>query len=1364
MATYDSDNIGEIDGEEEQTLTSLNFDRLDTTSNDAEDITISSTNDKLEPDDPIIETQSPGSDIEISDGGDIQFTIPIRIRTVQPSKTDINIPITVTVKRDVTVPVATRIYESLKDYFTPVFENYYDQQRVGKTLLNYRSDEQYPALNWKSSDNNRVALKLRDPLPSDKSSGDWVHVSRELENSYFDVIKFIDLDVQPIPQLRPSSPNISKISPNKKITATLSELIPEIAGGSITITSGSVTQSSNYSNFVTNHILEKYYNINRLNAGLINVDYDNFSNFVTFSSATKRIDVFKSKLEEIEKLVNRAPIFIDQLNITGSAAQSGSYDTVFGTLEIDASGSASLSLPNSSTYAVATGSFTSTDYVNSAIVISKQIQELIRTFDDYEKTLWFAENLPYSASDSTNYHENSQYLDDYTYPKILGIPYSTTSDSASVWYQELSSISDEYDDRNENTLSKNIPMYLQDDKDSIDFSTFVDMVGHHFDNIKLYIQNTENLYSRYPKVDKELSGQLTTRVLESFGVTVPGAASVENLLRYVTGETSGSVAQQLIADEYYKRYMHALPFLLKTKGTKQSVNSLLNVFGINPNFITIHESLNNRLSSLQSAKTVSEEQNLSLLVVSGSYLSVPMSASLRTPKTIQARLALKEDKDQSVLVFGDGSYTLNAILHPSSSVNDYYQNIGRFELVSSSVSLMTSSYFDLFDNEFVSVQLQSGSSGVQLDIGKVEDESMSFSQSLVEPELSMSIDWPTLDYVYVGSPVGSSSLGYSTFSLDEFRLWGELTETDVFYDWVEHPGSYYGNGTASGLAFLYVLLNFTIPPDVGTDGHVINSTYYRDKTDPLDLSVISASNFPVESATLYNTERIIRTSIEKSYKFSPNTPTTQMVRIAPDAPVSGTLSSNSSLNSPSQKNVSGSWSTADIDISISPIDSIDREIYRFYGDFDIARLISDPLNRTNYRYPKLENISNIFLDNVSPTVDYNAFLRYFDKFLKMFNEVVDDYLPARARVTKGITIRSHVLDRNKINNRTNILFSGETARRNEDLTEPKDVVRSYDVKYHITESLSTDVQGDFNTIEAGLSLPSYNGNVNELYTPLAEQEDYSGSIIIRSITELESEIGGGYDQDGFTDLFFNLERSEREQELQPLYDPTSDNKTEIAGDVIVVGPVDDLFDRKLTNMNKFTYFTSEYGLYYFDTKRLVPITESFMSSQPTATTWSAGSTYTRGDVVLQPIGLTGSDGKEFSKNGKYFVFTDLGYPGEPYVTSSNVPQLDTQLWTSLRYRPQIYQKLKRVAYVNNNTGSLSILSDLTASYTSVPTEYTEDRSHFRFHREQSLGARRRMYLGTLNTVEGTADGKKPYQVFDLNINEIQVAGPDSTSE
>lgn len=1526
-----------------------------------------------------------------------------------PDTDTLRVPVRVEVVRDTVIPVAPRIRDSLRAFFKPLFDQYYDQKRVGKTLLNYREDEQFPVLNWKpKSDSDgvfdEVALKLRDPLPIEKDSGDRVHVSREIQNSVYDVIDFLDLDIDLIPQLRPATINISEIAPQTRVTATLEELIPEIAGGSAQISSGStlienvqfvdtferiptgdyvigdlldygwgtmygsvspetdipfsviedpdapggkalrmfaspshvawleytasadlfttetdvlvqirfsgapstfdflgagplirttggfytvesengsgtfisdgdiglrgrrnsvsalgswgtgslgfvpspdtwywlrvqneranqfdtssvthrvkvwedgtpepstwvledtrpnasgedpadfdwdydgtsadplvsggvgfawilnnnvsgsshdigyfaassdlnnpvpagstgetVTVSSNYSNFVTNQILEKYYDINNLTAAPINVDYSDFENFVTFGSAQSRLDVFKAKLESIQELVLRAPVFVDQLRISGSANLSGSYQTVFGTLEIDAQGSASLS-STSATYQAATNSLTSEDYVNTAIVLSRQLQELIRSFDDYEKTLWFGRNLPYSGSDPRHYDDNVYYLEDYTYPKILGIPLATTTQEGIDWYGDLSTLAEEYDERNQNALIKNVPFYLQDDDESVDFQTFVDMVGHHFDNVKIYIQNLENMYSRYPKIGEELSGNLTQYVLESFGVNIPSATSIESLIEYVTGPESGSVAYQDIANEYYKRYMHALPFLLKTKGTKQSINSLLNVFGINPNLLAIRETLSNRFTTSEPTKITSTEQDFALEFNSGSYLEVPLSASLRSPQTIQARLATLVDTDQTLLAFGD-SFVLDAVQHPSASTNTYYANYGRIELLSSSVSLVTSSYFDLFDENYFHVQLQNDVSGVQLEIAKIENEEFTFTQSLVEPA-SMSAVWSDLPYTYIGAPLDSGSYSYTSMSLDEFRMWGEQIDRDIFLQWTENPGAYYGNSYTSSIQDLYVRLSFNIPNDVSSSGYVPNTSPYVSKSFALDLTNISGSGFRSGTSPLYQTSRLVRTVTEITYGGGGRAYTTDMIKISDAAPEFTQLSSNYTVVPQRKKFASGSVGDSTLDISISPMDAVDRDVIRSLGNINLGDFIGNPQDKNNYRYTALENLEKTFIRDLAPVIDYNGFIRYFDKFLKLFYQVLEDYIPARARLTKGIVIRSSVIDRNKINNRTNIKSSGETSRRNGVEYLPEDVVRSFDITLPVTESWDTEVQATFgNSVDTSINLPDYSGTVNDMYVPAGD-------------------VFGGYDQDGFTDLYFDLNRPTPEPVPVPLYDPTSDDQTQIGGSTTTITPVDN-FTGQPTDAASHTYFTSLFGLYYIDAKRLIPVTESFMPQQPTVTTWSAGTRYQRGDVVLQPSGSLDENGTPYSQNGKYFVFIDQGFPGDPTVQSTIIPQLDTQLWSPLKYTPQIYQKLARYSFVNNDTGSLTLQKTVTNAYDSVPNGY--ERQHFRFYRENSLGARRRTYLGTLNTTDTTVDGRPPFEVFNLNVNTIQVGAPE----
>jgi hypothetical protein len=1267
--------------------------------------------------------------------------------------------------------------------------------RVGKTLLNLRDDRQIPILNWKPLPNRitpngeavydpadntsingypEIALKLAEPLDTTQYPlNTSAFVSRETLSSVFEKMRFLTIDEFLIPQLRPATQ--VPIGKNSRVTATLEELISGIAGA----TGVADISGSDYKNFVTNGILENLYNEN---SGMdINVNYSNFNNFVTFGSAQKRLDVFKAKLEQVEQYIIDAPVFIESLNISASSANQGNYETVFGKLVIDSSGNASLT-GSSNVYNMLTSSATPpTDFVNTSINTSIKVQELIRSFDGYEKELWFRTGLEYSSSNDEYYTPVEYQKDDYTYPKILGIPLATTHTSASNWYTSMSVIASDYDTDNPNILSQNVPTYINEDEFSGDFVKFTEMIGHHFDNVKSYITNLENISSRYPKIDEEISADMAKKVLESFGVSAPSINSVEKLVNYVTGNNTNDPYKD-IAGEYYKRYLHALPFLLRTKGTKQSVNSLLNVFGINPDLITIREGIANRYTSLEPKKVTTTEQDFALSVPSGSYLVVPFSSSLRSPQTIQARFALVDDRTQPVFRF-DNDYTIQATFHPDGLTNTYYANTGRIDLLSGSTALVTSSYFDLFDENFVSLQLKYNAGGAILDVRKIENEDTTFTQSLQETQMSMSADWSGLDELYIGIPAASSSdaADYSNISIDEFRMFGDQITETKFIEFAENPGIYAGNTYTSSLEDLYVRLSFNLPTDVTSDGYIPNTSPYVSKSAALDLTNISGSNFPVGTSPLYNTTRYIRTVIQQSYDASATSNTTDMIRIAPDSPATMSLSSKDTTVAIYEKFLSSSVATNDIDVSISPIDGIDREIIRSFGNVNIGQYLGDPQDTNKDSYSGLDDLEEVFIRELAPTIDHNAFIRFFDKFLKLFYDSIEEFLPARSRVRKGIVIRPNILNRTKVNNRENIKFSGETSRRSLDFES--DAVYSFDVNVSTLRGdpdqiLSTEVYGLFNNNDSSYSINNFGAEVNatDLLSMTGSYDYYEGTT---RLTNHEEFVFG--DMIGNTSSFGALEVT-----------LTREYKENLSGEVqsnqIGYGPKCDLFSLPPNSIFEniregSTYFTSPYGLYYVDNFVPIAITSSYMlenSGPSDKGIWNSTTTYSRGDVVTNPY------------NNKLY-----SYVSSRNATTSS-PEVDGR-WSIIYYRKRNQQKLVRAflvtgsytspgktKYLNLQPGDVnygtdpsyasgsiveyfkvSITDDLSNSYGTLPTEYQNTfprHIHFIKCRDKTLGGLRRTYLGTLNTKTTSADGGFPYEIFDIEGNTLTVGAPEPCAD
>jgi hypothetical protein len=456
-----------------------------------------------------------------------------------------------------------------------------------------------------------------------------------------------------------------------------------------------------------------------------------------------------------------------------------------------------------------------------------------------------------------------------------------------------------------------------------------------------------------------------------------------------------------------------------------------------------------------------------------------------------------------------------------------------------------------------------------------------------------------------------------------------------------------------------------------------------------------------------------------------------MIRIAPEPPTTMSLSSTDATVGVYEKFLSSSVATNELDISISPVDAIDREIIRAFGNINLGQYLGDPQDTNRDSYSGLDALENVFIRELAPTINHNGFVRYFDKFLNNFYESIEQFLPARSKLRKGIVIRPNILNRTKVNNRENIKFSGETSRRSQNFEH--DAVYSFDVNVNALqdnpdEVVSTEVYGLFNTNDTSYSINNFGAILDS--TNLQSMGSYDSYQGTTRLTNHEEFVYG--DMIGNTSSFGALEAI-----LPRKY------KENITGNVQVnlsgIGAHCDLWslppDSRFAYVREAsTYFNSPYGLYYVDKRRDVPITSSYMLENGGPNdkgTWTSGQSYRRGDVVLQPVGLTASSGELFSKNGRQFAFVGSGYPANSSVVSTNPPEQDRN-WQLVTRRSQIYQDLVRVinttgsAYISGSSDQIktSVVTDLaiTGSY---PSEYTH--RHFRFCRDVTLGGLRRTY-------------------------------------
>lgn len=277
----------------------------------------------------------------------------------------------------------------------------------------------------------------------------------------------------------------------------------------------------------------------------LSIDHSDFSNFIHFSSAEERIRNFKYKLELIES-------YESSKNLASSFTQ-----------------------PDSSVNS-------SLEYYNNLI------KDVVGNFDHYDRFLFYESgSLSWPKTNNTKPYINS----------------NTTSSEAVSFFNGLIISASEFDSLNNSRLVETIPTFIKDDDNNDAYKLFVDMIGHHFDNLWIYSKAVTDKYDNDNRLDYGISRDLVADALRNFGIKLYGNNdSLERLFSSYTGEfyqTGNEVINTFVSasniptskdsyqKEVYKRIYHNLPLLLKSKGTERGIRALINSFGIPESFLSI---------------------------------------------------------------------------------------------------------------------------------------------------------------------------------------------------------------------------------------------------------------------------------------------------------------------------------------------------------------------------------------------------------------------------------------------------------------------------------------------------------------------------------------------------------------------------------------------------------------------------------------------------------------------------------------------------------------------------------------------------------------------------------------------------------
>ena len=410
-------------------------------------------------------------------------------------------------------------------------------------LVNFGNNIQVTAVNValnKVESGYEILLKLYEPLPTNIQEKSTLWIVREKINPYVFDINLDKLILSP-PSSQLRGPNFSIDIPNQNNVATPYQNFSSL------INSVQNMSTSSYQQLLNLMISQSVD---------INVDYSNFNNFTFFSSAEKRVKNFYNKVKKIEDY---------NKDIVQYTISSSLYPNMITDLNL------------------ATAS----------------INTIVAGFDGFEYYLYFESGSTLTSSleyNITPYPKTGSLL---PYPLL-----STSSAKVVEWYNWATASAFDYDNNNQNRLTFTVPSFIKDDENNEPYLTFLDMVGHYFDNVWIYLQAITDINLANNNLEKGVSKDLVYYVLESLGTKLynqygnvdnvdyligdSGSANWDNNFTY-TGSYLNTIPRKDLLAESYKRIYHNLALLSKTKGTTYGLQTLVSTFGITSSVLPVKE-------------------------------------------------------------------------------------------------------------------------------------------------------------------------------------------------------------------------------------------------------------------------------------------------------------------------------------------------------------------------------------------------------------------------------------------------------------------------------------------------------------------------------------------------------------------------------------------------------------------------------------------------------------------------------------------------------------------------------------------------------------------------------------------------------
>ena len=908
------------------------------------------------------------ANIDYGDKVDIRLKlVPINLsskKAVEGPAEDINILFD---KGDLNIPRSVAINRIAEGFISQFDKSVFDNSNYLTHLLHVGDGDNKLITTWRGlvqesndkSTQSSLILKLYEALPTSITTNQKVWITKLQSQPIIDTITLVSDNKDYCVPLQ--GPNFKLEVDNGIGYQVYDDLLAD----------GATTSTS---------LIQQYVSKTGIDTENLNIQYASgstytFDNFVHFGSSEERIKNFWYKIQLLESYQSKYN------ELTTYTVQLGNVLTDDGYVIITESG-VPLQLDGLSVTAITK--------LESATQLTK-INDLIGTFDGFE--MWL-----YTSTDSN------------AYPKSGSVIKASTDSESIAWYNSSVSSASTYDRNNVNYLNNNLPEFIREDYQNEDFMLFMDMIGQHYDIIWAYINGLTKLKSPQHKADLGFSNDLMYGMLESLGWDGKKAYDSQFLWEYAFGQYKDGTqkyTQSLKSanNEIWRRILNNLPYILKHKGTSRSLKAVMACYGIPNSLLTIMEFGGPTDPTNGGTQKFTFEDRTSAInftnngeLISSQWKEVDGSY----PNAVEMTVNLETPSNYNILKGANSAFSTPMWRVGITNTTGSFGTIDLYVSESSTGNVQSSSTepFNIFNEEYTQIVINRTKVGSDSQFQIIAKEGF---DGRIRTNVSTDVMTITGDNGWDTGSAFIVSLGYEMKGkVDEFRLWKQPLEDGVIETHTLMPDSTVGNSYTSSTEDLLVRYDFEYPKNRAVDMDIKNvaiSTEYNLANGVAD-GFTSITEYPYQYTSY---DRMVTANVP-SLGFTQS----DKIRFETQTLV-GDLSHKVRAT---QK----AFDRAPIDSSrlglfFSPMKELNMDILKSFGNFNIDNYIGDPSDEFKDNYSELGVIRDYYFQRVNRDIyEYIRLVRSIDKSLF---EVLEDLVPARAKVSKGLLIEPHYLERSK---------------------------------------------------------------------------------------------------------------------------------------------------------------------------------------------------------------------------------------------------------------------------------------------------------------------------------------------------------------